>query len=192
MSGTDKPVGEQDGARIRARDVVQLLLLVALFGAVVLFGFGAARRLAREAGNVLFGLPGGGWAVGSVLGLVSVLGVAGGAAYGFSPCPAGAGRLTRVARKAVSGACWVAAVGPVVFLLSNLRARNCRSSDESCVYIAGTGPALLAYVVIAALVGSLCYRWRSAVVAERRARERERMRKLRKKGKGKSRAARLR
>ncbi|MFE0801402.1 hypothetical protein [Streptomyces sp. NPDC058812] len=79
-----------------------------------------------------------------------------------------------------------------MFLFSGLRGKNCRSYEPGCAYIPGTGPVLLAYVGCVALLGRLCYRWRSAVVAERNAREREWLRKLRKKGKEKSRAARQR
>jgi hypothetical protein len=77
-----------------------------------------------------------------------------------------------------------------MLLFAGLGGRNCRSNAARCTYIPGTGSALLAYVACAAVVGMLGYRWRRAVVEERRLRERERMRKLRKRGKGKSRAAR--
>ncbi|WP_437058013.1 hypothetical protein [Streptomyces sp. enrichment culture] len=93
-------------------------------------------------------------------------------------------------RGVVRGVCYLATIAPVIFLLSGLQGRNCRSYESGCSYVSGTGPALLVYVVCVAVVGWITYRWRRAVLEARRARERERLRRLRKKSKGKSRAAR--
>jgi fructose-specific phosphotransferase system IIC component len=136
----------------------------------------------------LVNLPGGSWAVGAVLGAITVLGATGGLR-----CAAGASGRTRLARgvHALGTAlCCAAAFGPFFYLLSGLPGKNCRS--ESCAYIPGTGSAFLGYVISVGLVGWLLHRWISARAEEEAARERERVRRLRKKGKGKSRAGRLR
>lgn len=158
--------------------------------AVILLVFGGARRLAREAIPALGEFPGGTWAAGGVLGVVSVLGwVGAGVVFGLGGADRGEeARLLRVGRAVATGLCWVAAVGPVLVLFSGLPGKNCRSS--ACEYIPGTGPAFLTYAVTAVLLGLLCRRWRRGVVEARQAVERERRRKLRKKGKGKSRAVR--
>ncbi|MXM62449.1 hypothetical protein GR925_03035 [Streptomyces sp. HUCO-GS316] len=190
-------MGEQTGgARFRVRDgfgLAGVLVVLAALLAVFLLVFGAWRRFARAAMPVLVDLPGGSWAVGAVLGLGSVLGWVGGGLLGF----AGTGKsdeakLLRVVRIFACSVCWVAALGPVMLLFSGLPGKNCRSSEVSCAYIPGTGTAFLAYIGTVAVVGWLCFRWRSSVVEARKAAERERMRKLRKKGKGRSRAARTR
>ncbi|MGW8742971.1 hypothetical protein [Streptomyces sp. NPDC055794] len=107
-----------------------------------------------------------------------------------SPGADRAGGLPRLARVTARGVCWADALALSFFLINGLRGRNCRWYEPGCAYISGTGPAVIAYVVIAGGVGWLYHRWRRARSEERGARERERLRKLRKKGKGKSRAAR--
>ncbi|MGW3859877.1 hypothetical protein ACWEDZ_00105 [Streptomyces sp. NPDC005047] len=192
MTGADRAaVGERGDGRIRVRDVVGLLLYLVVGGALLVLGVGGTRWFSRHVAPVLYDLPGGSWAVGGVLGLLSLVGWAGAVSSRFeSPAAARAGGLPRATRVVARGVCWAAALAPVVFLISGLRGRNCRAYEPGCAYISGTGPAVLAYVLIAGGVGWLSYRWRRARSEERRARERERMRKLRKKGKGKSRGAR--
>ncbi|MGI5427793.1 hypothetical protein [Streptomyces sp. CA-179760] len=156
--------------------------------AVLLLVMGLWKRFARETVPTLWELPGGSWAVGGMLGLITVLG-----AIGALRCAAGASGRTILARglhAAGTAACCAAAFGPLFYLLSGLPGKNCRS--EACAYIPGTGSAFLAYVISAGLVGWLVLRWISAGAEEEAAWERERMRRLRKKGKGKSRAGRLR
>ncbi|WP_234393024.1 hypothetical protein [Streptomyces pactum] len=175
------------------RDGVGLLSIVVLVGAVLVFTIGGTRWFARASAPVFYDLPGGSWAAGGALGLVSVLGWAGAVSdWLHRPSAVRTGRLPRVARTIARGVCWVAAIGPVPFLFSGLQGKNCHSYESGCAYIPGAGPALLSYVGCVALLGWLCYRWRGAVAEEHRARERERLRKLREKGKGKSRAARQR
>ncbi|MCT7352090.1 hypothetical protein N4P33_07870 [Streptomyces sp. 15-116A] len=179
------------GGRFRARDawgVAGFVLFLVVGLVVVLLFFGGARWLGREAISALVGIPGGAWAAGAVLGIVSVLGWFGALARSGVANGDSEPRLLRAARSAGTAACWVAAMGPVLLLLSGLRGRNCRSS--SCEYVPGTGTAFLAYVVTVTALGLLGRRWRRGVLEARRAEERDRMRKLRKKGKGKSRAAR--
>ncbi|MFC9058022.1 hypothetical protein ACFTXB_08195 [Streptomyces sp. NPDC057074] len=192
MTGADRgAVGERGDGRIRVRDVVGLLLYLVVGGALLVLGVAGTRWFSRHVAPVLYDLPGGSWAVGGVLGLLSLVGWAGASSSRFeSPGADGTGRPARVARVAARGVCWAAALVPVFFLISGLRGRNCRSYEPGCAYISGTGPAVLAYVVVAGGVGWLCHRWRRTRSEERRARERERLRKLRKKGKGKSRGAR--
>ncbi|MGW0865400.1 hypothetical protein [Streptomyces sp. NPDC002611] len=164
-----------------------MLCLVVGLG-VILLVMGMWKRFARETVPTLVDLPGGSWAVGGVLGVITVLG-----AIGALRCSVGTSGRTRLARglhTAGTAACCTAAFGPLFYLLSGLPGKNCRS--ESCAYIPGTGSAFLAYVISAVLVGWLVYRWISARAEEDAARERERMRRLRKKGKGKSRAGRRR
>ncbi len=177
--------------RVRVPDVVGLLLYLFLGGCVLVLGIASTRWFSRHVAPVLYDLPGGSWAVGALLGLISLVGWVGAVSGRFEDFGAARpGRLSRVARVGMRGVCWAGVLAPVVFLISGLRGRNCRSYEPGCAYISGTGPAVLAYVVVAGGVGLLCYRWRRAAGEERRARERERLRKLRKKGKGKSRAAR--
>ncbi len=191
MTGADRrAVGERGNGRIRVRDAVGLLLYLVVGGALLVLGVGGTRWFSRHVAPVLYDLPGGSWAVGGVLGLLSLAGWAGASSSRFeSPGADGTGRPARAARVVARGVCRAAALVPVVFLMSGLRGRNCHSYEPGCAYIAGTGPAVLAYVVVAGGVGWLCHRWRRARVEERRARERERLRKLRRKGKGKSRGA---
>ncbi|WP_415941596.1 hypothetical protein [Streptomyces sp. 067-1] len=173
--------------RFRVRDGVGFVLFVVV-GAAVLFSlFGGSRWAARESAPVLYELPGGSWSLGGALGLVTLLGW-GGAVSGRleSPAANGSGKASGVIPRSVArGACCAAALAPVLFLLSGVRGRNCRSYEEGCAYVPGTGPALLVYVGCVAVVGWLTHRRRRAVLEERRARERERLRKLRRKGKGK-------
>lgn len=192
MSGADRrAIGERGDGRVRVRDAVGLLLYLVVGGALLVFGIGGTRWFSRHLAPVLYDLPGGSWAVGGLLGLLSLAGWAGAVSSRFeSPGAVRTGSPSRMARVVARGVCWAAALAPVVFLVSGLRGRNCRSYEFGCAYVSGTGPAVLAYVVIAGGAGWLCYRWRRARSEERRARERERLRKLRKKGTGKSRGAR--
>ncbi|MFF0539580.1 hypothetical protein ACWDF1_17360 [Streptomyces coelicoflavus] len=180
--------------RFRVRDGVGFMLFVVVGAAVLVGLFGGSRWAARESAPVLYELPGGSWSVGGALGLVTLLGW-GGAVSGRlgSPAANGAGKASgAIPRRVARGACCAAALAPVFFLLSGLRGKNCRSYEEGCAYVPGTGPALLVYVGCVAVVGWLAYRRRRAVLEERRVRERARLRKLRRRGKGKSRAARQR
>lgn len=179
-SGADRRFGGRDGLGIAA---VTLCLVVGM--AVILLVMGVGKRFARETVPVLVDLPGGSWALGGFLGVITVLGATGGLRC-FSR-PSGGTRLKDGLWATGTTVSCAAAFGPLFYLLSGLPARNCRSA--SCAYIPGTGTALLAYAVSAGLVGWLCYRWTDARAKEHAAREREKMRKLRKKGKGKSRAA---
>ncbi|MFI6807676.1 hypothetical protein ACIBO6_22075 [Streptomyces luteogriseus] len=180
-TGADRRPAVRDGLGI----ALVILCLVAGTGLVLLLT-GLWKRFARETIPPLVGLPGGSWALGAVLGVITVLGVSGG--LRCTPGVPGGTRLARGLRSAGTAICCAAAFGPLFYLLSGLRARNCRSM--SCAYLPGTGTAFLAYVVTAGLVGWSVYRWTSARAAERLAREQMRVRRLRKKGKGKSRAAR--
>ncbi|KPC88613.1 membrane protein [Streptomyces sp. NRRL WC-3753] len=185
--------GQARGHRFRVRDGAVIVLFVVIAGGVVLFGFGGARWAAREVAPVLYGLPGGAWSIGGVLGLVTLLGWGGALSERFASRGAGeSGRASGVVRAVVRGACCVAALAPVFFLLSGVQGKNCRSYEEGCAYVAGTGPTLLVYAGCVVGAGWLIYRWRRAVLEERRAWEGERLRKLRRKGKGKSRPARQR
>ncbi|MFC9504913.1 hypothetical protein [Streptomyces sp. NPDC057002] len=164
-----------------------MLCLVVVLGAILLV-MGLWKRFARETVPTLVDLPGGSWAVGGVLGVITVLGTTGGLR-----CAAAASGRTRLARglnAAGTALCCAAAFGPLFYLLSGLPSKNCRS--EGCAYIPGTGSAFLGYAISAGLVGWLVHRWISARAEEEAARERERLRRLRKKGKGKSRAGRQR
>ncbi|MEU4147714.1 hypothetical protein [Streptomyces parvulus] len=173
------------------RDAVGLLVYLVVGGALLVFGIGGTRWFARHIAPVLYDLPGGSWVVGGTLGLLSLAGWAGAVSSRFeSPGAVRTGTLSRAARVVARGVCWAAALAPVVFLISGLRGRNCRSYEPGCAYVSGTGSALLAYVVISGGMGWLYHRWRRARSEERRARERERLRKLLKKGKGKSRGTR--
>ncbi|WP_109035665.1 hypothetical protein [Streptomyces rubrogriseus] len=174
----------------RVRDGVGLVLFVAVGAAVLVGVFGGSRWAARESAPVLYGLPGGAWSVGGVLGMVTLLGCGGALSERFgSTVPGDSGKASGVLRGMVRGVCYVAAVAPPLFLLSGLRGKNCRLYELGCSYVPGTGPALLVYVGCVAVLGWLTYRRRRAVPEVRRVLERERLRKLRKKGRGKSRAA---
>ncbi len=187
------PAGEKAGEDVRRRKryAVGLLVCLVVGGAVLVFAIGATRWFSRHVAPVVYDMPGGSWAVGAVLGLLSLVGWAGVLAgrfdgFGGADRMSGAFRVVRVVARVV---CGLGAVAPIVFLGSGLRGRNCRSYEPGCAYISGTGSALLAYVAVAGGLGWLYYRRRRAVVEERHARERERLRKLRKKGRGKSRRA---
>jgi hypothetical protein len=180
-TGVDRRWGVRDGLGIAG----VILCLVVGTGLILLLT-GLWKRFARETLPTLVGLPGGSWVLGAALGVITVLGVIGG--LRCTPGVPGGTRLVRGFRSAVTAICCAAVFGPLFYLLSGLRARNCRS--VSCAYIPGTGTAFLAYVVTAGLVGWSVHRWTSARTAERLATEQMRVRRLRKKGKGKSRAAR--
>ncbi|MFH8526930.1 hypothetical protein ACH4GE_00745 [Streptomyces tendae] len=172
--------------RFRVRDGVGLVLFVVLGAAVLVGVFGGSRWAARESAPVLYGLPGGSWGIGGALGLVTLLGWGGALSRRLDSSTAnGSGKASgRVLRRVARGACAAAAVAPVLFLISGLQGKNCRSYGTGCAYVPGTGPALLVYTGCVAVVGWLTHRRRRAVLEERRARERERLRKLRSKGKG--------
>ncbi|MGW0496803.1 hypothetical protein ACWD0Z_15600 [Streptomyces sp. NPDC003007] len=179
--GVDRRSGVRDGFGIAG-----VILCLVIGTGVVLLLMGLWKRFARVTIPTLVELPAGSWALGAVLGVITVLGVIGGVR-----CASGVSGRTALAHglwTAGAAACWAAAFGPFFYLLSGLRARNCHAA--SCAYLPGTGIAFLAYVVCGGLVGWLLYRWNRARTEERRAQERERARRLRKKGKGKSRAAR--
>jgi hypothetical protein len=182
-TGVDRRWGVRDGFGI----AVVILCLVVGTGLILLLT-GLWKRFARETLPTLVGLPGGSWALGAALGVITALGVTAG--LRCTPAAPGGTRLTRGLRSAGTAICCAAAFGPLFYLLAGLRARNCRSM--SCAYLPGTGTAFLAYVVTAGLVGWSIHRWTSARTAERLATEQMRVRRLRKKGKGKSRAARQR
>lgn len=177
----------QFGARHGVGMAGVILGLVITMGAILLF-MGLWKRFARETVPRLVDLPSGPWLVGGVLGVITVLGVAGALRCMFDTSHET--RLARRLRAAATALCCVPAFGPLFYLLSALPGKNCRSSN--CAYIPGTGSAFLSYAVSVGLVGWLCYRWRDARTKEDAARERERMRKLRKKGRGKSREAKSR
>ncbi|MEV6884925.1 hypothetical protein [Streptomyces sp. NPDC051135] len=168
-----------------------LVSFVAVVGGVVVFGFGGARWAAREGAPALYGLPGGAWGVGGVLGLITLLGWSGALSERLaSRDAAGPGKGPGALRTVARGVCCAAAVAPVFFLFSGLQGKNCRSYEAGCSYVPGTGPALLVYVGCVAVGGWLTHRWRRAARETRRTRERERLRRLRKKGGGRSRAVR--
>ncbi|MEU3932770.1 hypothetical protein AB0E85_12145 [Streptomyces sp. NPDC029044] len=155
---------------------------------VLLLVMGMGKRFAREVVPALVDLPGGAWAIGGGLGVVTVLGVS-----GWLRCASGVSAGSRLAwalSALGTATCCGVAFGPFFLLISGLPGRNCRS--ESCAYIPGTGSALLTYALSAGLMGWIAHRWTSARAAERATLERERVRRLRKKGKGRSRAARRR
>ncbi|MEU7717358.1 hypothetical protein [Streptomyces tibetensis] len=179
--GADRRWGMRDGLGI----AVVIVCLVVGTGLVLLLT-GLWKRFARETLPTLVGLPGGSWALGTALGVITVLGVVGG--LRCTPGVPGGTGLARGLRSAGTALCCTAVFGPLFYLLSGLRARNCASIG--CVYIPGTATAFLAYVVSAGAAGWLLHRWNRTRAEERAARERERARRLRKKGKGKSRAAR--
>ncbi|GGL64475.1 membrane protein [Streptomyces anthocyanicus] len=189
--GSGQVQQERDrGYRVLVRDGAVLGLFLVVAGAVVFLGFGGARWATRESAPVLYGMPGGAWSVGGVLGLVTLMGCGGALSETFGgSVPGDSGKASGMLRGMVRGGCYVAAVAPLLFLLSGLQGKNCRSYEPGCSYVPGTIPALLGYVGCVTVLGWLIHRWRRAVVDARRARERERLRKLRKKGKGKSRTA---
>ncbi|MFJ3618769.1 hypothetical protein ACIPSH_11530 [Streptomyces iakyrus] len=186
---TDGTAGSDRDRRVRDGVGIGGVILCLVVGTgLILLLTGLWKRFARETLPTLVGLPGGSWALGAALGVITVLGVTAG--LRCTPAAPGATRLTRGLRSAVTALCCAAAFGPLFYLLAGLRARNCRSTN--CAYLPGTGAAFLAYVVTAGLLGWSVHRWTSARAAEQLARERMRVRRLRKKGKGKSRAARQR
>ncbi|MFD8224515.1 hypothetical protein ACFV16_10135 [Streptomyces massasporeus] len=179
-----------DGRRRRAvhdgLGIAGVILCLVVGTGLILLLTGLWKRFARETIPTLVGLPGGSWALGAALGVLTVLGATG-ALRCTSGVPSGT-RLTRGLRSAGTAICCAAAFGPLFYLLSGLRARNCHSM--SCAYVPGTGTAFLAYALTAGLLGWSVHRWTSARAAEQLERERMRVRRLRKRGKGKSRAAR--
>ncbi|GAA2237711.1 hypothetical protein [Streptomyces indiaensis] len=175
--------GVRDGLGLAA---VVVFLVTAL--ALILLVVGLSKRLARETIPELTTVPGGFWAVGAALGLITVFGSTAG--LRAARPTADSTRLTRAWRAVLTAFCCALAFGPFLYLLSGLRSRNCRSSD--CAYVPGTGPAFLTYAVTSALVGWLLYRRHNARAERLRAQERERMRRLRKRGKGRTRTARRR
>jgi hypothetical protein len=180
-TGADRRSGVRDGLGI----AVVIPCLVVGTGLVLLLT-GLWKRFARDTIPTVLGLPGGSWALGAALALITVLGVIGG--LRCTPGVSGGTRVAHGLRFAGTALCCSAAFGPPFYLLSGLRARNCHST--SCAYIPGTGTAFLTYVVTAGLVGWFVHRWISARAADRLAMEQARVRRLREKGKGKSRAAR--
>lgn len=175
-----KPVAEQTGAdaRFRARDGLAIVGGVALAGvvlAVILLVMGLWKRLARETIPGLMELPSGSWAIGVVLGLITVLGATGG--LRSASMAAGTSRLSRASRTAATAVCCAVAFGPLLYLLTALPGKNCRSAN--CAYIPGAGTVFLAYAVSVGVVGWLLYRWSRGRADVRAARERGRMRRLR-------------
>ncbi|MGV9454705.1 hypothetical protein [Streptomyces sp. NPDC003635] len=184
-------MAERLSARSRAEIGAGLTCAVGFGAAVVgffLLVLGLWKSFARATAPALVGLPGGSWAAGAVLGLISVAGACGGLLLGGS----GSAGARRALRTAGSGVCWLAAVGPLYYLFASLPGRNCHSDGPRCAYIPGTGSALLAYAGAVIVVGWLVLSVEGAASEKRAARERARMRRLRKKGGGKSRAARER
>ncbi|MFF7795323.1 hypothetical protein [Streptomyces sp. NPDC007991] len=179
-AAADRRFGMRDGFGLAG-----VILCLVVGTSVILLVMGLWKRFARETVPVLVNLPGGSWALGGALGVITALGAVG-CLRSWSG-PSGGSRLTRGLRAAGTALCCAAAFGPLFYLLSALPGKNCRSA--SCEYIPGTGTAFLAYVVVVGAVGWLCFRWFDARAKGQAARERERLRKLRKKGKGKSRAA---
>ncbi|MFE1247558.1 hypothetical protein [Streptomyces sp. NPDC058735] len=163
-----------------------MALAVAALG-VVLLVLGLPKRFARETLPQLVNLPGGSWTVGAVLGLITVAGTTGALRSASHTPPAGTSRAARAARTVGTAICCTAALGPLLYLLSGLPGRNCRST--TCAYLPGTGTAFLAYVVTAGAACWLLHRWNTARAEESAARERARVRRLRKRGRGRSRAA---
>ncbi|MFC4503761.1 MULTISPECIES: hypothetical protein [Streptomyces] len=117
------------------------LLIGAVFVGVVLLAVWGLRRVVREAAPALAEVPGGGWTVGAVLGLLSLAGWAGG------------NRLTGRGQ----GVCWSVAVGVPIAVILALPGRNCRSDAGTCAYIPGTGGVAVAYGVTVAMAGGLWY-----------------------------------
>ncbi|MGK9460502.1 hypothetical protein ACSLFT_10765 [Streptomyces sp. G6] len=173
------------------RDMAGLVLYLVVGVPVLVLAIGSMRWFSRHIAPVVYDVPGGSWAVGAALGVLSLVGWAGvvpGRLDGFGGQARTSGP-TRVLRVVTRVACVAAVLAPVSVLISGLSGKNCRSYEPGCAYIPGTGPSVLAYVTVAGGVGWLVYLWRRAVIEKRRARERERLRKLRKKGRGKSRRA---
>jgi hypothetical protein len=181
---------EELGTRTRVREgfgiaIGLFCLVAALF--VLLLVMGLWKRMVRTTAPTLVDLPGGSWTAGAVLGLITVLGVAGGLRWGSgTPSRPTVGRTLRALG---ATACWAAAFAAPFYLLSALPGKNCRSYEAGCAYIPGTGSALVACVVSAGLLGWVLFRMNRAARETEAARERDRLRRLRKKGKGKSRAA---
>ncbi|MFJ6571606.1 hypothetical protein ACIQNU_29795 [Streptomyces sp. NPDC091292] len=176
-----------DGVRggNRGRDGVALLGIV--FGVVVVVGgvvvvVGGWKAVARGVAPVLLEVPGGGWAVGALCGLVTL----GGAVAGWRVQGEGfAGRVVR-------GLGWGLGFAAFLFVLGSLPGKNCPSYREGCAYIPGSGTALLAYVLMLAVLGGAAVLVRGRRAQAASLAERERIRRLRKKGKGRSRTARNR
>jgi hypothetical protein len=63
--------------------IVGVVIVLATFAMVVIFGLGALKWLVRDSAPVLMGWPGGPWAVGGVFGLVTVFGAVGGLWFGW-------------------------------------------------------------------------------------------------------------
>ncbi|MHB9852813.1 hypothetical protein ACSYGO_26740 [Streptomyces krungchingensis] len=184
---------DETGNGSRARQglaIAGFVLGLLAVAAAILLALGTWRGFVRETAPELLDRPGGPWAVGCVLGLVTLGGAFGGGRLGDGP--SGRPRLHRTARRTGAAVRWVAAAAPGMYLMGALPGKNCPSYRMSCQYIPGTGGALLAYLLTVALLGLLCFRLRGARSEARGARERERLRRLRKKGKGKSRAGRQR
>ncbi|GAB2876680.1 membrane protein [Streptomyces deserti] len=182
---------KQADTRFQLRDGFGLaggVAVVAAALAVLLLVTGLWKRLARETAPALLDLPGGSWAVGGALGLVTVFGAASGLWFLFEVSDRTS--LQRALRATGTGICWLASFGPLFYLLGALPGKNCPSYESRCAYIPGTGSALLAFVISVALVGWLLFRRNTAAAEARAAQQRARMRKLRKKGKGKTRVAR--
>ncbi|MFF3845413.1 hypothetical protein [Streptomyces sp. NPDC002328] len=182
----------QNETEFRARDGWGLaggVLFAAVVVAILLFAFGVVKRVVRATAPVLIELPGGGWTVGGVLGLLSVAGWAGAAWFSFPRRRRVRSRSGRVGHAVGGTVCWTVGFGALYYVLGALPGRNCRSGADMCAYIPGTGSALAAYAVTVAVVGWLSYHRYRTVTEARRAAERERLKRLRKKGKGRSRRA---
>ncbi|WP_432119111.1 hypothetical protein [Streptomyces sp. bgisy032] len=184
--GEMKPSG-----RFRPRDGFWIAGGVALVGAalaLLLLVVGPSKSVARDTLPQLVDFAGGSWVVGAALGLITLLGAVGFLRSAVQSPPADSSRVVLAGRALGTAFYSAAAFGPLLYLLSGLPGKNCRSS--SCAYLPGTGTAFLSYAVTAGATGWLLYRWRNARAAEEAARERERGRRLRKKRKGRSRTAR--
>ncbi|MFC7896389.1 hypothetical protein [Streptomyces sp. NPDC057381] len=194
MAGREQVRDEEkagEDVRTRKRDMTGLVLYVVVGVPVLVFALGSMRWFSRHIAPVVYDVPGGSWAVGAALGVLSLVGWAGVVpgwfdGYGGQARTSGPARVVRVVNRV---ACAASVLAPIFFLVSGLPGKNCRSYEPGCAYVPGAGPAVLAYVAVAGGGGWLFYRWRRAVIEERRARERERLRRLRKRGKGRSRRA---
>lgn len=176
----------------RARDGWGLaggVLFAAVIMAVFLIALGVVKRVVRATAPVLIDLPGGGWTVGGVLGLLSVAGWAGAAWFSFPRRHRVRSRSGRLWHAVGGTVGWTVGFGALYYVFGALPGRNCRSGADLCAYIPGTGSALMAYAVTVAVVGLLSYHRYRTVTQALRAEERERLKRLRKKGKGKSRRA---
>ncbi|MFF8969877.1 hypothetical protein [Streptomyces sp. NPDC014995] len=179
--------------RFRARDgwgIAGGVLVAALLLVVLLSVLGVLKRIVRATAPLLVDLPGGGWAAGGVLGLLSLAGWAGGGWFSARERKRAPGTRTGRAGFAVGGGvCWTVGFGAAMYVLGALPGRNCRSGAAMCAYIPGTGGVLLAYAATVAVGGWLWYRRYRTATDTHRAQERARLKRLRKKGKGKSRSA---